>query len=344
MTTTTSTSKIPSNPFISYKAEESNKAEESKASCLSFALATIVLIGGLVATGYFQPKIGAAAYAFGGGGLVISVVIVAACSSKNPKMLREERDNLDKTSHQNLQNQQKGAPVPSDVKKNPWDVSGTKWLDNVKINQYIITLAVKHPELFIAPSPSVIVPGKGDFLDLGLTCSINETFKEALKDDVHSVIAIPLVVSGNHSTLLIIDKQRRTVEYYDSKVNYGNYDEIECELKEIALKLSSEEPNQKPYQYQQKTTKCLQPYDGYQCGIWILYFLKRRLEEPDFDFNTLDVDDSQSMIQNFRIQVNETLKEMLQYDEAVSQFYEEHGDATGYNQAWIGAIRKANQN
>ena len=123
-------------------------------------------------------------------------------------------------------------------------------------------------------------------------------------------LAYPLHVTNNHWTLVIIDQEKRTVEYYDSKKNYGNYEEIVKTLKELARSLSTKDPGQSPYQFFSKISKNLQP-DSYQCGPWALYFLKNRLENPSVDFNKLDIEEAQDMIAKFRIEVMATLYSRL---------------------------------
>ena len=99
--------------------------------------------------------------------------------------------------------------------------------------------------------------------------------------------------------MVYIDRQRRTVEYYDSKKNYGNHDEIVRQLTSVAAELSEREPNRPPYQFICKINKLLQP-DSYQCGPWMLYFLENRLINPDFDFNILNFKQAQIIIKEYR--------------------------------------------
>lgn len=143
-------------------------------------------------------------------------------------------------------------------------------------------------------------------------------------------IPVDLLVSNNHWTLVYIDRQRRTVEYYDSKEKYGNHDEIVHKLTSIAEELSKQESNQPPYQFICKINRVLQP-DIYQCGPWMLYFLENRLINPDFDFNTLNIDEAQNIIKAYRekviLQIYEMLRTLIaiqqQEDENYLQYYKE---------------------
>jgi hypothetical protein len=118
------------------------------------------------------------------------------------------------------------------------------------------------------------------------------------------------LTSGNHHTLVFIDRIKRTVEYYDSLVSYGNHREIVNELRAIADALSEQEPDKPRYEVVSKIKKVLQRDGQNQCGVWTLYFLESRLRDPEFDFNELDINEAQGMIQKFRIKVMLKLIEM----------------------------------
>jgi len=89
----------------------------------------------------------------------------------------------------------------------------------------------------------------------------------------------PFNISGNHWVLIHINKKKKVVEYYDSKCHYGNFDKVTAMLQKLADELG--------YEFKSRITKSLQP-DGYQCGVWIAFFMKKLLEDPDVDFNTLN--------------------------------------------------------
>jgi hypothetical protein len=130
-----------------------------------------------------------------------------------------------------------------------------------------------------------------------------ESFKWAAeREPIPTALAYLMHVSKNHWAITYIDLNKRTIEYYDSKKTYGEYRQIVETLTELAKKLSAKEPGKQPYTFQAKITKVLQP-DSYQCGPWALYFLEKRAEDPDVDFNALDVNEAQKMIADYRKQI-----------------------------------------
>lgn len=163
-------------------------------------------------------------------------------------------------------------PVPK-----AYDISGKKWVYNTHLQHYFTYVAGKYTQVQI----------REGFLGILKHEDVEE---EVLKTDFfHSeavVFPFYLHVGGNHWTLLYIDMEKRTVEYYDSKKKYGDYESIEGQLQNITQFLSVEDG--KPYQFVHKTKKSLQP-DSYQCGVWVAYFLSKRLKDPDFDFDAIDI-------------------------------------------------------
>lgn len=104
-----------------------------------------------------------------------------------------------------------------------------------------------------------------------------------------------VLVSGCHWALLIIDREIKKVEYYDSKPNPGeeDYERTIKDAKKIAKNLV--------YEFEEKITKSIQ-LDTYQCGIWVLYFLEERIKNPNISFNTLS--NPSKLIANFREHVS----------------------------------------
>lgn len=112
----------------------------------------------------------------------------------------------------------------------------------------------------------------------------------------------PLLMSNNHWTLCVVNFDKRTVEYYDSKMNYGNHKQVCTKLETLTAHLTTQFPGEKDFTFECKIKKSLQP-DGYQCGVWILYFTEKLLENPDTDFNELDVEKAQTMIADLRMKL-----------------------------------------
>ena len=121
-------------------------------------------------------------------------------------------------------------------------------------------------------------------------------------------------VTGNHWTLVYINRSKRTIEYYDSKINYGGseYPKIVNELTRIAAVLTEEEPGVKPFKLELKITTVLQP-DSFQCGIWVLYFLDKIFNNPNLDFNNLI--EPEKIIAKYRIEVINRISQMLDIED-----------------------------
>jgi len=122
-----------------------------------------------------------------------------------------------------------------------------------------------------------------------------------------TIFAYHLLISDNHWTLVLVDREKRTLEYYDSLNSYGNYNNnIQDHFKKLAEVLTEKDPGKTPYKFVCKLEKSLQQ-DGSQCGLWLLYFLEERLKNPDVNFNELDVNQSQGMIAEYRLKVMNSL-------------------------------------
>lgn len=161
------------------------------------------------------------------------------------------------------------------------DISGNQWLDYYHLWSYANSvLRPNHPEMNLVDSN-------------GNNPNNFENIRERVKTDFAqnpsgNVFVYPFYVTKNHWTLVYIDRIKRTVEYYDSFKSFGNYDEIQKSLNQVAKDLTENEPDQAPYRVENKIKKTKQK-DGYQCGVWALYFLEKRLNDPSIDFNKLNI-------------------------------------------------------
>ncbi len=109
--------------------------------------------------------------------------------------------------------------------------------------------------------------------------------------------ALPMNITNSHWVLVFADFQKKTIEYYDSLLNYGPHKKIASEFTELA--------NQIGFDFICKMTTKIQQ-DSYQCGPWTLYFLEERLKNPQVDFNKLEIKEAQKMIANYRNHIFET--------------------------------------
>lgn len=205
------------------------------------------------------------------------------------------------------------------------DIKKREWLTNVHLHKYFDYLGAKYPHVFFFQEASH---------SLIKSTEIEEKISQF---DIASskATAFPffIQVGGNHWTLVYIDKEKRTVEYFDSMRNYGDLTAIETELNSLAITLSEKEPDQEPYQFTNKTKTKVQG-DTYQCGVWLLYFLNKRIQHSHFDVNQIDLSKTSKIITNFRkkvrlklAQIDRAYTEVYQYKEAhyTTKFGEEKG-------------------
>lgn len=165
-----------------------------------------------------------------------------------------------------------------------------KWLSNYDIVDYYPRIQALHPK---DPEPLLGTP---DIWGLDHLIGVITGICEERK---YRELFMPLHVTSNHWTLIYVNLDTRAVEYYDSKQNYGNFEEITATLKKCAADLSKKFPGDTPFTFESKIKKKLQP-DPYQCGVWVLYFIEKLCENPRVDFNKLEIGPAQRMIADFR--------------------------------------------
>jgi hypothetical protein len=184
-------------------------------------------------------------------------------------------------------------------------------LNNYSLQTFITYLATQFPIVTFSPLQLALLEEKGYCFPDKLEEYIFNLGPSIVKDVFNNPnldLPIYLNLSG-HWTLVYIDRENRTIEYYDSKImNSKDHAKILQKLNTIAKRLSQQEPG-KPYEVKDKIHKVLQN-DGYQCGLWVLFFLEGRLIDPKFDFNTLDIKEAQELIKKYRQKVRLNLLEM----------------------------------
>lgn len=186
-------------------------------------------------------------------------------------------------------------PLQPPIISSPPTVKDTAWLDSLQLHYYSEFLQKTYP---------IHLPKNSKFFTISpivrsLWTDVQKMTSKQRQKNIKEYMPFFLHLANNHWALVFIDRKLRTVEYYDSLLNYGNHEEIKTELQRIAGELTQQDPGSSPYQFQCKLRKKVQQ-DGYQCGVWLLYFLENRLKNPQVDFNTLDVNSSQAMIAEFR--------------------------------------------
>jgi hypothetical protein len=310
------------------------------------ALGMILLIGSLIASGCLYADVGHWSLAIGAGGLIVGIALIVGglcCNRKPPSQPHpKEKPHLEKEEKKPaLENRDEEKRIPyyrsakplqapiraSDIKDLPatlpnysrrfvtqWGLTpDTEGLHIVNLDNYTTYLATQFPGI-VALSPGQ----RATLWNVGWTnYSIDELedyiFKhgpETIKNFNNLNLPTYLVVPGNHWTLVYIDRVKRTVEYYDSKImNLKTHTEIVQKLTKIAVRLSQQEHDKPPYRVEDKIHKVLQT-DSINCGVWALYFLEGRLINSEFNFNQLEINETEELIKKYRKKVGLILLEM----------------------------------
>lgn len=175
-----------------------------------------------------------------------------------------------------------------------YDCRATEWLWNHQISRYYTDLQQQYPNILERHYPTYTTPQ-------ALRNFVSMQVENQVQTGSRKGIPILMSVSGNHWVMVYIDHQRKTVEYFDSKSTYGDQSLVQTGLQETANFLGVYLGG--AYQVIRKVNRSLQP-DGYQCGVWAMYFLKQRVENPHLNFDTLDHTQMQSVIRKFREDVS----------------------------------------
>lgn len=206
---------------------------------------------------------------------------------------------LPSTNHP--ESSQPEAPRPKKVQSDPilsilpdceaptdysiYEEYGTTWLNYITMHLHFQLFAHKYPNLIIQDVRSVLVIGQPRFLE---GVGIQETdailfLDEALRkaQTENKVVATYMRVSQNHWTLVFIDPQKKTIEYYDSMQKYGNHKQITAELENLA--------NEHNFTFQAVIDRKIQN-NGHDCGPYVIYFLEKRLEQLESNSSDLTTD------------------------------------------------------
>ena len=185
-------------------------------------------------------------------------------------------------------------PMPEQICKidDFYDFGSSNWLTSNALYLYMQFLVFPHYPQITLPQVSCPLRDLNDKKAKTACCSFKSLLKNICalnqKTDNYQKVNYPFIihVTGNHWTLVYVNRTQRTIDYYDSKINFGKveYKKIIQELQKISEVLTQEEPEDKPFKVELKIITPLQPND-YQCGVWVLFFLDKILNEPQFNFN-----------------------------------------------------------
>lgn len=181
--------------------------------------------------------------------------------------------------------------IPSEI-----DIRGTKWLNGSRhLTPYNCYLRRKYPKI-----------------KFQLHWFEQQAVKDGLLIEARNGIftkdyryfASPLHINGNHWTLVLVDSEKRTIEYFDSFAGFPN--NIESFLKDTAKELSQIDKGKPAYKVVNKTTTRFQN-DGYQCGVWVYKFLEARIQNPETEFNQVDLAKASKEVAEYRALMQERL-------------------------------------
>ncbi len=125
---------------------------------------------------------------------------------------------------------------------------------------------------------------------------------EQAKNLKKKALAFNVNINKLHWTLIYVDIQTQTVEYYDSMKNFGLGEDLKKFLTDVTLLLNQEYPTEKPFNLIYKIKEATQ-FNSFDCGPWILYFLENRAKDPSVDFNTLNKEMSQKIMSDYRLEI-----------------------------------------
>jgi hypothetical protein len=297
-------------PLQIHHSSSSITASSKELNCgrhVSVALGMIILIGSLVAAGFLYAQVGYWSLALAGSGLIVGSGLIAiglrGCKTPSQPQTKDEKP---------LSLSEVPVPIapvsqaPSGPAEEPpflglpkdfsWNISGPVMLTQRHLHRYITYLATQFP-------------GIGRHWHEYRSYSIETLMTDI--DDLSRIIKnfedlnFPFYVQiSGHWALVYIDREKRTVEYYDSMKESGDHRKIDQKLNAIANRLS--------YQFIRKTHQQLQS-DPVDDGVWTLYFLESKLNpelNSELNFDQLDFNKAQELIKNYRKKVAQKLIEM----------------------------------
>lgn len=163
---------------------------------------------------------------------------------------------------------------------------------------------------------------------------------EMLTKENVDYIAIPMVTSRNmvafnvlHSTVIFIDKQNKTIEYYDALADRPEnrlFDTRgEQSVKYLLISLQSEIKDLYNEEYTivdvLETSSNYQQNDSHNCGIYSMLYVNKRLEQKSFESIKDNYEEfDTSIVTQYRREIAEKSKNMLMEMDLVKE--EDFGD------------------
>ncbi len=143
------------------------------------------------------------------------------------------------------------------------------------LNSYMQYLAAQHEEGLVH------VASLADYD--GTISSLEEQALLINQNTEARYIPFYLNVNGNHWVAVLIDRELRTVEFFDSVNGYNTW-WTKIRLRLLARDLSAQSPDEQPFTFVSKMNHAVQ-FNGYDCGVWTSKFLDERMKDPQVNFN-----------------------------------------------------------
>lgn len=240
---------------------------------IMIALALIIVIGSLVASGCLYERLGHTCWAICGSGLLVGLMLFAIKQCYNWKV-----------------NSDAYFSTSGGISLKHYDISGNTRVWDYQIAEYMMYLSTKHYNFgyfHLSITPDNL---EKDFFDsTSFNLPENRSFE-------NSDLAICIKLE-DHWTLVYVDRERHTIEYYDSLFQYAGYKKIIIALTAIGEKLSENGP---AFSIIPKINEPLQSRFSLDCGLYVAYFLEERLKNPDVNFNALSNIDMKAYRQHFQ--------------------------------------------
>ncbi len=194
------------------------------------------------------------------------------------------------------------SPKPSHLRALDLDFTSSSWLNTTHIRYGLFELVAQ----------------QGVIVSYSAHRDINELLERDYQQlAVRFPIHLHALNIGGHWVAIIIDCDRKQVEYYDS-TSAGMRRDMKKLLNTLVNRVS--ENTKENFTLAAPQKKKMQQ-DSYQCGVWTLYFLKHRLENPEVDFNSLA--NPKKVIAKYRDTLRETIDQVVKNQEEIKKLIQQ---------------------
>lgn len=185
-------------------------------------------------------------------------------------------------------------------------------------------LSTQHSQLYRYPihlpldrdhMPNELIVFQKNAQNFGLTRTLQGAISRDIADNKRlnlgkDVFAYPVYMQSNHWALVVVDRKKKTVEYYNSYASRPleeNALGVDEALAEVAATFGKEDGV--TYTIQKKVTKVLQQgvNNTNECGAFVCHFLEERLQNDQYDPNKEPEDITRRIATTYRQHLIDTL-------------------------------------